>query len=59
MNADPDLLAPIGRFVGVQVGTSFWKNLTWSIILGVIFLLAGWLLSIVATPTTLSTFFVR
>jgi hypothetical protein len=59
VNSDPDLLSPIGKMVGINVTTSFRKNLMWSIVLGVIFLFAGWLLSIVATPSTLSTFFVR
>ena len=56
MKEDPTIVGPVGRAVGAETGQSFRKNLLWSVILGVIFLFAGWLLSIVATPATFALF---
>lgn len=59
MKEDPTIVGPVGRAVGAETGQSFRKNLFWSVILGVVFLLAGWLLSVIATPATFGSFFVR
>lgn len=51
--SDPDFVAKVAEAVSSVEGKSFRKNLVVSIVLSTIFLIAGWLLSIVATPATM------
>jgi hypothetical protein len=53
ITTDGDLLPLIARIVGMRESQFLRKNLIWSIILSTIFLIAGWLLSTIATPATL------
>ncbi len=57
LNTDPALVPHVARAVGVEEGKYLRRNLMLNVVLSTIFLIAGWLLSTVATPTTLSRIF--
>src|SRR5260370_42676842 len=57
INEDRTLIAPIARVVGYDEARTARKNLAMNIALSTIFLIAGWLLSNIATPTYLGNIF--
>jgi hypothetical protein len=54
---DGDMLPSIAKVAGVVEGKFLRKNLVMSVVLSTIFLIAGWLLSTVATPIDLGHIF--
>lgn len=57
LNTEPELRPMAKRFVGELESRSLRQNVMLNVVLSTIFLLAGWLLSVVATPTLLARVF--